>query len=166
MNNQKGINEIFKISKEIENNENEKTGKDDDFNPKTNEFIVNNPTYEKKECIDEKHIMSNNTFKRGKRKIREFLEEQRKILIQNVKADKQNKMNQVQEELKEKKRLIKEEEKIKLNQIREDMDSKENELILKLVEEFGKNKGSFDMDKIISKIIEDDEKKTAKNEDK
>ena len=57
MNNQKGINEIFKISKEIENNEYEKTGKDDDFNPKTNEFIVNNPTYEKKECIDEKHII-------------------------------------------------------------------------------------------------------------
>ena len=97
------------------------------------------------------------------------MEEQRKILIQNVKADKQNKMNQVQEEeikLKEKKRLIKEEEKIKLNQIREDMDSKENELILKLVEEFGKNKGSFDVDEIISKIIEDDEKKSAKNEDK
>ena len=57
MNNQKGINEIFKISKGIENNENEKTGKDDDFNPKTNEFNVNNPTYEKKECIDEKHII-------------------------------------------------------------------------------------------------------------
>ena len=46
------------------------------------------------------------------------------------------------------------------------MDSKENELILKLVEEFGKNKGSFDVDEIISKIIEDDEKKSAKNEDK
>ena len=77
---------------------------------KINEFIVNNPTYEKKECIDEKHIMSNNTFKRGKRKIREILEEQRKILIQNVKADKRNKMNQVQEEeikLKEKKKINK-----------------------------------------------------------
>ena len=24
---------------------------------KINEFIVNNPTYEKKECIDEKHII-------------------------------------------------------------------------------------------------------------
>ena len=126
--------------------------------------------YQKKAMkIDISKKKLRDTFKKGKRKIREFLEEQRKILIQNVKADKQNKMNQVQEEeikLKEKKRLIKEEEKIKLNQIREDMDSKENELILKLVEEFGKNKGSFDMDKIISKIIEDDEKKTAKNEDK
>ena len=52
------MNEIFKISKEIENNENEKIGKDDDNNPKTNEFNVNNATYEKKECIDEKNIIS------------------------------------------------------------------------------------------------------------
>ncbi len=169
MNNQKGMNEIFKISKEIENNENEKTGKDDDCNPKTNEFNVNNPTYEKKECIDEKRILSSNTFKKGKRKIHEFLEEQRKILIQNVKADKQNKMNEVQEEenkIKEKKRLIKEEEKIKLNQIKEDMDSKENDLILKLVGELSKNKGSFDVNEFISKIIGDDEKESDKNEDK
>ena len=45
------MNEIFKISKEIENNENMKTGKDGDSNPKTKEFNVNNPTYEKKENI-------------------------------------------------------------------------------------------------------------------
>ena len=107
-------------------------------------------------------------FKKGKRKIHEFLEEQRKILIQNVKADKQNKMNDVQEEENKikKNRLIKEEEKIKLNQIKEDMDSKENDLILKLVGELSKNKGSFDVNEIISKIIGNDEKKSDKNEDK
>ena len=46
------------------------------------------------------------------------------------------------------------------------MDSKENDLILKLVGELSKNKGSFDVNEIISKIIGNDEKKSGNNEDK